>query len=398
MRKCDRVLIAGAGPVGLATALFLSEQGIPVTVLEAEEQLSEDMRASTFHPPTLDMLAPSGIAAQLVAQGHKAPRWQYRHHDTGECIVYDLGILSDLTEHCYRLQCEQFRLTRAILDKLQGNPDFTMIFGATVDGVMENADGVSVTANVNDVAARFTGRYLVAADGGRSSLRNLIGLDFRGETYPKTSITIVVDFPFEEYLSDILFVNYLWTRDDHFSLMRVRDHWRTGYSPRAGQTVEDAISDENVQRHLQRILPRPEPYRIVHKGAYSVHRRVIDDFRQGRVLFAGDAAHLNSPAGGMGMNSGIHDAHALAEALAAVMKGGDDALLDRYARQRRTIAIEDVQAQSDTNYRRHREKDPVKRQEIWAELKRTAEDPELHRAFLLRTSMIASVERSRNIL
>jgi 2-polyprenyl-6-methoxyphenol hydroxylase-like FAD-dependent oxidoreductase len=198
-------------------------------------------------------------------------------------------------------------------------------------------------------------------------------------------------------LSGILFVNYLWTADDHFSLMRVRDHWRVGFSPRPGQAVEDATSPEGVEHRLQDILPAGEPYRLVHIGHYSVHRRVIDSFRHGRILFAGDAAHLNSPAGGMGMNSGVHDAHNLAGKLGAVIKGADEALLDRYARQRRTIAVDEVQAQSDKNYKRHREKDPVLRRQIWDDLARTASDRETMRAFLRKTSMIDSLALAETI-
>jgi 3-(3-hydroxy-phenyl)propionate hydroxylase len=391
------VVIVGAGPVGLATALFLVEQGIPVRVLEAASELSQDMRASTFHPPTLDMLAPSGLAADLIGQGHKAPQWQYRQHESGERIVFDLGVLEGLTDHPFRLQCEQFRLTQAILDRLSGDDAFEMLFDAEVVAVGQDADGVAVTAVVDGEPTRFTGSYLVAADGGRSGVRKLMDLAFEGETYPRTSITVVVDHPFERRMEGILYVNYLWTADDHFSLMRVRDHWRVGFSPRPGQPLEEATSPEGVEARLQDILPAGEPYRLVHIGAYSVHRRVIDDFHHGRILFAGDAAHLNSPAGGMGMNSGVHDAHNLAGKLAAVLKGGDEALLDRYARQRRTIAVDEVQAQSDKNYKRHREKDPAVRRQIWDDLARTADDRETMRAFLRKTSMLDSLALAETI-
>ncbi|MBL8629300.1 MAG: FAD-dependent monooxygenase [Rhodospirillaceae bacterium] len=393
----DNVVIVGAGPVGLSAALFLVAEGIPVTVLEAAPVLPEDMRASTFHPATLDMLASSGIAAKIVAEGHKATQWQYFRADTKDAAIFDMRVLADVTAHPFRLQCEQFRLTKAIVAELQSHPLFTIHFGATAVSCDETADGVRVTARIEGRDEAFPGRYVIGADGAKSAVRGWLGLDLVGETYTRTSITVVVDYPFERHLGEMLYVNYVWTADDHYSLMRVRDHWRTGFSPKAGQSIADAVADESIQAHLNRILPSRTPYPLVHKGAYTIHKRIADTFRRGRILLAGDAAHLNSPSGGMGMNSGIHDAAELVESLVQVLRGADDAVLDRYSRRRRTIAIEDVQAQSDANYKRHREKDPVKREEIWRDLKTTCADRDKLRAFLMKSSMIASVARAATI-
>lgn len=391
------VVIVGAGPVGLSAALFLVARDIPVTVLEAAAALPEDMRASTFHPATLDMLKEAGIADTIVAQGHKAERWQYFRTDTKDAAIFDVAVLSDVSRYPFRLQCEQFRLTKAIAAKLAGHPLFRLILGARVTGIAEAASCVNVTAEREGRAETYAARYLVGADGAKSTVRAWLGMDLVGETYPRTSITVVVDYPFERELGDMLFVNYVWTADDHYSLMRVRNHWRTGFSPQAGQSIDEAIADASIQRHLNRIAPSAAPYPLVHKGAYTIHRRIADTFRRGRVVLAGDAAHLNSPSGGMGMNSGIHDALELSHSLAAVLSGDDDALLDRYSRRRRTIAVEDVQAQSDANYKRHREKDPARREEIWKGLKETVADRDKMRAYLMKAHMIASVARAATI-
>lgn len=394
------VIVVGAGPVGLTAAMLLSDRGVRVTVLEAADKLPEDMRASTFHPPTLDMLAPSGIADTLIAQGHKAPQWQYYNRDTGERIVFDLGVLRGLTEHPYRLQCEQFRLTKAIAARAAKTGGFELLFSAPVKAVEQGPDSATVTADMAGGEERFEGDYVIAADGGRSTMRRLMELPFNGETYPTTSVTAVVDYPFGEEIEDLLPVNYLWTGPQHFSLMRVQSQWRVGFSPAPDETPEQATAPERIQERLSGFVGAPatgKEFPIVHVGAYSVHRRIIDDFRIGRVLFAGDAAHLNSPAGGMGMNSGIHDARLLADNLARVLGGESDALLDQYARRRRTIAIEEVQKQSDTNHKRHRQKDPEVRKQVWRELQALAETEESMRAFLRRTSMIASLEREAEI-
>ena len=393
----DGVLIVGAGPVGLCSALFLSRNGIPVTVVEAEAELGEDLRASTFHPPTLDMLAEYGVADRLLPEGHQVPQWQYRIHDSGERAVFDLDVIADVTGHPYRFQCEQFRLTRILLEQFAADDRVDVQFAASFQDVSQDDAGITALVLKDDQVEELRARYLVGCDGARSRVRTCLGESLKGKTYPRTSITTIVDFPFEDYLDDILFVNYCWTAEDHFSLMRVRDTWRTGHSPRPGQSVEDALSEQAIEQHLQEVLPRAGRYEVLRKGAYTVHRRIVDSFRHGRILLAGDAAHLNSPSGGMGMNSGIHDAHALAEALVQVYRGESDAPLDRYARQRRRIAIEDVQIRSDLNYHRHRERDPQKRRVIWDEFKKTVADRARMREFLLESSMIASLTRAAAI-
>jgi 3-(3-hydroxy-phenyl)propionate hydroxylase len=397
----DRVLIVGAGPVGLSCALFLVARGIAVTLLEADGGLPGDMRASTFHAATLDMLAPFGIASRLVDQGVKAPQWQFLRRDTpatmGDAVVFDLGVIADATAHPFRLQCEQFKLTRMILATLGGNPLFDIVFGALVEAVAQDEASVSVTARVGGADRHFAGRYLIGADGAHSVVRRSIGETLEGATYPLTSLTVSVDFPFEAHLPGLLNVNYIWTEQGHVSLMRVQDCWRVGYSPPPGMSAEAAREDDVIERRLQAACPTARPYRILHKGAYTVHRRLAGRFRVGRVLLAGDAAHLNSPTGGMGMNSGIHDAANLADKLAAVLGGAGEALLDRYARQRRAVAAEDVQAQSDTNYRRTRETDPARREAHWADLKRIVADPARLRDFLLGAAMLASVARAEAV-
>lgn len=390
------VVIAGAGPVGLSCALQLVRAGVPVVVLEREAELPTDMRASTFHPSTLDLLHESGLAARLVACGTPVPRWQFMRH-RGERIVFDLGQIADLTRHPFRLQCEQFRLTRLIAGELRENPLFELRLGAPVTGVSQDGDAVRVDFGDADAAGRLTAAWLIAADGGRSTLRGLLGLAFEGSEFSRTSITLVLDHPFHRDHPELLGVNYVWTDQGHYSLMRVREQWRFTYSPRPGQSVDEALADDQAQASLQAVYPSAKPYRIRQRNHYTLHQRCLDRFRVGRILFAGDAAHLNSPAGGMGMNSGIHDAYCLAAHLLPVLAGADPALLDRYDRRRRTIAREEVQRLSARNYRRHRETDPRRRGEIWRELQRTAQDPARLRDYLLDASLLRSLERERQI-
>ena len=149
---------------------------------------------------------------------------------------------------------------------------------------------------------------------------------------------------------------------------------------------------------MQGFLPSSTPYDIRGSNLYTVHQRVATSFRKGRALLAGDAAHVNSPIGGMGLNSGVHDAFNLAEKLVAVIRGeAGEELLDRYDRQRRTIAVKHTQAQTIRNKRLLTEKDPAIRQKNQDDLRRTAGDPELARQFLLRTALFTSVREAAEI-
>ena len=398
MPDVDRVLIAGAGPVGLSCALFLTRSGIPVSVFEAENELPEDMRASTFHPATLDVLEDAEVVADLLADGLKCRQWQYRNHETGECAVFDMDVLRDRTSHPYRLQCEQFRLTRAICSRLGDNSLFELEFGTRVSHVTQSDGGVEAEVEGPDGTRTVRGSYIIGADGAASRVRKAMGLDFRGETYPVTSLTVAVRYPFDEQIEGLLSVNYCWTRDSHFSMMQLKDVWRVGFSPKPGQSHQEALQPGQVQARLQEIHPTEDPYEIVHAGAYTIHRRIADSFRSGRMVLAGDAAHLNSPSGGLGMNSGIHDARNLCDKLGAIiLEGADESLLDRYSRQRRSIALDEVQVRSDRNYRRHRVKGRRERAEVWAELERVTGDRRLMKDFLMESSMLRSLEKAELI-
>jgi 3-(3-hydroxy-phenyl)propionate hydroxylase len=195
----------------------------------------------------------------------------------------------------------------------------------------------------------------------------------------------------------LLGVSYVWTESAHYSLMQIRDLWRFSYSPDQSQTVEEALSEPVAQAHLATVFPGLGPFQLLQRNHYTLHQRCLESCRGGRVLFAGDSAHLNSPAGGMGMNSGLHDAACLAEHLVPVLEGAGERLLNRYDRRRRTIALEEVQRLSASNYKRHRETDPDKRKLIWREFKEITHDREKMREFLLNSSMIRSRQREQEI-
>jgi len=391
------IVIVGAGPVGLFAAVLLVRAGYRVTVLEKNNSLALDMRASTFHPATLDLLDPLGLAEPLVAQGSIRQGWQYMVHSTKKHAVFDLESISDLTNHPYRLQCEQFHFSAIAIEHLLQSPLFEIRFGHELIKIEEQESDVHLQIRSPVTEYEATSSWLIAADGGRSTVRKQLGLAFDGSVFPRTLITLVLNHPFQDDIPGLLGINYVWTGSGSYSLLQIRDLWRFSYSPDQSQSVEEALSDQMTQCNVQAVFPKKEPYDLLHRSYYKLQQRCLDSFRFGRILFAGDSAHLNNPGGGMGMNSGIHDAQCLVEHLLPVLKGRDDSLLDRYSRRRRTIALEEIQRLSSRNYRWHRETDPEKRAEIWQELQIIVNDKAKTREFLMESSMIHSRQREKEI-
>jgi 2-polyprenyl-6-methoxyphenol hydroxylase-like FAD-dependent oxidoreductase len=391
------IVIVGAGPVGLFAAVLLVRAGYRVTVLEKNDHLALDMRASTFHPATLDLLGSVGLADVLVARGSITQGWQYMIHGTKKHAVFDLDSISDLTDHPFRLQCEQFHFSNIAVEHLVSSPLFQIRFGHELLKVEDHGNEVDLQIRnpVSDYGLRTP--WLVVADGGRSTVRKYMGLAFEGGIFPRTSIALVLNHPFQDDIPGLLGINYVWTESGYYGLMQIRDLWRFYYSPDPEQSIEEALSEPVAQSRLQAVFPADEPYELLQRNHYTLQQRCLESFRVGRILFAGDAAHLDSPAGGMGMNSGMHDAQCLVEHLVPVLQGADDSLLDRYSRRRRTVALEEVQRLSARNYRWLRETDPEQREHIWQELQDIVNDRGKTRDFLLNSSMIRSRQLEKEI-
>ena len=393
----DRVVIVGAGPVGLTAALALSRRGIPTVLLAAEPELVMELRGSTFHPPTLDLLDEFEIVPRMIEVGLKAPTWQFRDRETGPVATFDLSLLAGDTNHPYRVQCEQWKLMRFLEAELRKRPGTDIRFSHEVTSVRQDDDGVMVTADTASGPVSVIGRYVIAADGARSAVRRSLGVEFEGFTYAELFLIASTDFPFENTLTDIAHVNYIADPLEWLVLLRVPGLWRVLVPAPENSDREKLLSDESLQGMLQRVVPRPEPYKIAHRSIYHVHQRVAKSFHHGRVLLAGDAAHVNNPLGGMGMNGGIQDAFNLADKLKSIWAGADNRLLDRYNRQRRTVAVEAVQQQTHRNQQVISERDPETRKKSLDALRRVAADKTSAREYMLRSSMIASMRRAAEI-
>ena len=392
------VLIAGAGPVGLVSALTLATAGIAVTVFERSSEPAEDLRASTFHPPTLDLLARFGITSELVAQGLVATTTQQRDRKDGLIAEFDMSLLVDDTQHAFRLQCEQWKLTRLLLERLSRLPHARVIFGAVVDAVQQDAGGVDVVVRLDGEQRTFRGDYLIGADGAWSAVRQSLGIEFEGFTYPERFLVVSTEFEFADHFPGLSYVNYVSDPQEWCVLLRVPTLWRVLFPTAPDESDADVLTSASIQARLQNLLPQPEPYATVHRTLYKVHQRVAREFRRGRVVLAGDSAHINNPLGGMGMNGGVQDAFNLADKLVEILNcGADDNLLDRYQRQRRSVAIEYINANTARNKKNLEERDPQARCRMHAELRAIAADPVAARNYLRKTSMIDALERAAAI-
>jgi len=396
------VVISGAGPVGLVAALSLAQKGIAVIVLESEDHIPQDLRAGTFHPPTVEMLDTLNIGETLRSRALRVPEWQIRDRKQGLVAQFDLGIIADLTPYPFRLHVEQHKLSSIAAEALAQHAHAQILFSHRCLGYEQDADGVTVQAAGPDGrTTEIRASYVIGADGARSVVRKTMGTEFEGFTWPERFLVFATRYDLREqgytgnaYIAD----------PDEWSAIFIQPHdgpppiWRIAFPIPAEMDETEVLDPDFVQGKIKGFLSPDLDYDVPYKSVYRVHQRVAKDFRDGRVMLAGDAAHVNNPLGGMGLNSGIHDAMNLTAKLAEVLlHGASSDLLDRYHRQRRTVNVEYVQAITIRNKRLLEERDPEVRRERLDELRATVADRDAHRQYLINSSMIASIRRANEI-
>ncbi|MCY4272591.1 MAG: NAD(P)/FAD-dependent oxidoreductase [bacterium] len=383
------VVVVGAGPVGCVAGAVLASGGVNVTLLEAAPELPRELRASTFHPATLDLLDRFGITEEMMLRGLVAPRFAYRDRRRGVVAEFDLGVLADATNHPYRLQCEQYKLCEILLARFCSMANVTVRFGAEAIGAVDLGDAASVELASGET---LVADAVVAADGAASAVRKSLGLGFDGMTYEDRYLVLSTPFEMADHLADLAYVNYISDPDEWLVLLRTRELWRALFPIGDDETDAEALSDERAQRRLQGIVAQAELYEIAHRTIYRVHQRVADRFLVGRVVLMGDAAHINNPLGGMGMNGGIHDAVLLGASLAAFLRGDTSAdQLSQHAELRRTLAIDYVMRHTHENAQSLAAPDGAARQLALDQMAARAGDPDEARAYMLRASMITAV-------
>ncbi|TMJ26137.1 MAG: FAD-binding monooxygenase [Alphaproteobacteria bacterium] len=392
MANEGRIIVAGGGPVGLIVGLVLGRAGVDVTVLDKGDIVHQEPRAATIHPASLDVRDDLGVYERIEPLGLVCPIVNY--YDQHELLAsFDHAVLAGETRHPWVLQCEQDKLSRVLFAMSRDVPTLDIQTETEVVGCSQSSDSVEVEVRRSDASRdRITGRYLIGADGARSTVRREAGIEFEGFTYGERFMIIGTPYDFAQ--AGYALRNYISDPVEWYNLFKISWKGPPGvYRLVVPVSLDEALDEDRIletcQRKFQRFHPRSQPYEIVLYDSYVVHQRVAATFRNGRIILAGDAAHLNSPIGAMGMNSGIHDAVNLAGNLLRVLRREEDeGALDRYVRQRRHVAVEHVQTATIANKKNMEQRDPATRQKYREEMQRAAADPVLAKKFLMRTSLI----------
>jgi 3-(3-hydroxy-phenyl)propionate hydroxylase len=277
-----------------------------------------------------------------------------------------------------------------------------MAFNARVVSLAQFEDRVDVEVETTAGVRTISGSYLIGCDGGRSTVRQALGIQFEGYTHPERFLVLTTTFSFDTTYGECS-RNYFADANEWCALFKVTGDdgnglWRVLFPTRSGETDAQALDETAVQRRLQSFFPKTGDYPVVHRNIYNVHQRVAAAFRKGRAFLAGDSAHVNNPLGGLGLNFGIHDAEEVTTLLGRVIRGeAREDILDQYDLHRRPLNIEFVQQQTIANKKRMDEKDPAARQKDQEQLRRTADDPAAHRAYVRRASLIESVRKREGV-
>jgi len=382
------VIVVGAGPVGTVAALACARHGHTVTLLEAQTRVDDSPRASTTQPPTLEMLAELGLMDEYLSVGLVSRTFQFWDRPTRQLIAeFDFDRLKGETSFPYVVQTEQHKLANMAIARLRRMPNAEVRMGERVVGLEQDDERVKVKTNI----AEHEADYVIGADGGRSTVRKALEIEFEGYTWPERFLVITTRFDFQAALGCCL-RTYMADPDEWTNLFKVagddlKGRWRAVFNTREDEKDEEALSDAAVRARLSRIYVPERERDYLHLNLYAVHQRVARNFRKGRVFLCGDAAHVNNPIGGLGLNCGIHEAWHLSALLNRALRG-EKADLDDYEKSRRPLNIKYVQEQTVANKKRLEEREPAQRAKRFAELRAMADDPERHKAFLMRAALL----------
>lgn len=390
------IIIAGAGPAGSALALYLAQQGVPVLQLEAAPSLPIDLRASTFHPPSLEMLDTLGVTEKMLEKGLIADSYQYRDRKSGDIAEFDMALLEGETKFPFRLQLEQYEMTHIVSDMLKAYDCAEQRFSHKVESFEQDADGVHVRVSTPDGEQVIDGSFLIGADGASSNVRKSAGIGFGGFTYDERFLVASTPFAFEEVFDNLSYVNYVSDPDEWCVILRTDKLWRVLVPTAPEDSDEKLLSDEFIQSRLRHLYDKGSDYDVRHRTLYKVHQRVSETYYKGRAALIGDACHINNPLGGMGMNGGLHDAFNLAERLVRISRGeaAYSEEFEHYDRQRRELAVRFVQDHTIQNKKLMESTDPDIQQKRQQDLMAAASDPIKAKAFLMERAMINCVRES----
>ena len=375
------VLIVGGGPVGLMTALGLARAGVPVTVLEAEHGVVYSPRAISYAWSILPGLELLGVFDDMMAAGHAIDERCWRIFQTGETIVYNHDAVRGITDRPFSLTLGQDMLAKVLLEHLKRYPHVTIRWGTTFTGLVQTPKHVTVKADTSDGPVELQAKWVVAADGGRSAVRKAVGLTLDGFTWPQRFVATNIRFDFEKYgwgsgyLVDPIYGAVIYKIDTD-------GLWRFTFAEDKTRPVESV--EQRIRAFAKAVLPGDKTFDLVLHSEYNMHQRTAATYRVGRVLLAGDAAHVTNPTSGFGLMGGMYDSFVLSEALAAVVNEQvSDEVLNEYSTARRQVYREVTSPVSSESFRLVFNSDDADRlKKDLALLRNRKQDSEAMRKFL----------------
>lgn len=398
-----RVHICGAGPVGIVTALGLCRAGIPVTILEADTDVCQDLKAAYYHVPSVDILEDIGMLDKLLEGGTKDPNLRFTDAGLGRSVDINLGVLSRDFRNPYAVSAGQDWFARAGYEVLKANgSDCEVKFGHKVVSTKQEEGYVTVEVDTPEGRKTIQTEWLIGCDGGRSQVRKSEDINLEGFTWPDRFLLVETNHDLEPEFGTL---DYRANGPDWRLVIRIpfgpgENDWiyRVVCGIQEGTKEEDVLNEEFCQSLLQDLKPLSTAYEITDKTIYNVHQKYAETFRKGRIILAGDASHMNNPIGGLGLNSGIHDAQNLVEKFSRVwLDGEDDSLLDLYDRQRRLTCRDCIQTMSIENKKRNEITDLKEREKMMDYLEDVVSNEDKLHAFLYRWAMADSLDYASRI-
>jgi 2-polyprenyl-6-methoxyphenol hydroxylase-like FAD-dependent oxidoreductase len=387
----EDVIIVGGGPIGFINALGLARAGLRVTLIEAETQIINSPRAAVYFWSVLDGLERLGILEEAERIGFRKQDYTYVVKKTGERVEYNLRVLEGHAAHPYNLHLGQHYLADIALRRLAHLANAQVLFSTKLKTLSQDAESVTLSVETAGGPEELRAKWVIGVDGAGSTVRQQLGLAFDGMTWPERFVATNVFFDFERYG----YARSTFLIDDqHGAVIAQIDRsglWRCTY-------MEDgALPEESVLKRLpavyRAILPGAGDYKVDRASPYRMHQRSATRYRVGRVILAGDAAHVTNPTGGLGLTSGLFDSFALYPALAAiVLEKASEALLDQYSQERRDVFLNRASPQAVANKKLiyHANGGGQQLEEALTMVRRLATDPDFLRERLMFTKSLES--------
>jgi 3-(3-hydroxy-phenyl)propionate hydroxylase len=399
-----QVIIAGAGPVGLVTALGLAQKGISVLILEKNSiEVPPQWRGSTIHPPTLAIFDELGLADEIIAGAIKVEVLQYRDLEIEEVVNFGYDCLDGQVKFPFRLQFEQYKVLKLLRTAASSNSKIEIKYNTLIESVTQDSDGVSVQVTINGATHILRADWLVGADGSHSAVRKAFGIELDGFTYPYPTTVVATPFKFEDHFAGLAPVTYWSGPTGRLSMIRTPDIWRIAMTtPLEGVDISSddrgSISEPTqdfivaIDLLLNR-LPGVSlaDLELKQYEVYRSHQRIAREFSVDRVALAGDAAHLTTTNGGMGLNSGVQDAAALVKALEAAIAQNSSGPISQYAKERKEFCTNFLQPTTTTNHKTVDNPDYEARKSRLTELLADTNNPEVVKQVIARASMISEL-------